>query len=226
MKVSTIINDVAKELGDPSMVTWNRPTLLSLLNQAVRQVILVRPDSNSVTENLVLVADTKQDLPTDALRLLKVVRNLGVDGATPGKSVKIVDNEIMDAFDPDWHSNTPSAVITSYVYDETSPNAFYVNPPSDGTSQIEIQVSKIPEEVDPAMNDTVFNDDATVVGLKGIYSNLLMEWILYKAFSFEKSSASSVATANTHMQSFYSALGVKFKSDAIHSPTGKANAST
>lgn len=221
MKVSTIINDIAKELGDPSMVTWNRPTLIGLLNQAVKQVVLVRPDANSITENLNLVLGTLQDLPADALRLLDVVRNMGADGLTPGRAIKIVDSDTLVAFDPDWHTNTPVAVITSYVYDESSPGSLYVNPPSDGTTKVEIKVSKIPAEQDVGMDDTAFNDDATVVGLKDIYYNPLMEWILYKAFSFEKASASSVSTANTHMSSFYGSLGVKVQSDMMNSPEVK-----
>lgn len=225
MQVSTLINDVAKELGDPSMVTWNRPTLISLLNQAVKQVILVRPDANSVTENITLVAGTKQSLSVDSLRLLKAVRNMGATGSTPGKSLKYVDSETLDAFDPDWHSNTPVSIITSYTYDESTPSVMFVNPPSDGTTQIEIQVSKIPVELDVNMDDITFNDPATVIGLKDIYSNPLMEWILYKAFSFESSSSASLSTANTHMQSFYNALGVKLKSDVMNSPTGKSNGS-
>jgi len=222
MKVSTIINDVAKELGDPSMVTWNRPTLIGLLNQAVKQVILVRPDANSVTELVALVAGTKQNLPTGALRLLKVVRNMGVDGLTAGKAIKIVESDTLDAFDPDWHSNPQVPVITSYLYDESAPNVFYVNPPADATTQVELQVSKIPSDLETDMNDTVFNDANTVVGLKDIYTNPIMEWILYKAFSFEKASSNSVQTANTHMNSFYGSLGMKIKSDMMNSQEVKS----
>lgn len=219
MQVSTIINDVAKELGDPTFTTWTRPTLIGLLNQAVKQVVLIRPDAYSVTENLTLVAGTKQDLPAGALRLLNVTRNMGVAGAAPGRVIRFVDQSTLDAFDPDWHSATAGPVIKSYVYDEKSPNVIYVNPPSDGTTQIEIVVSRIPDELDPAMNDATFDNVNTVVGLKDIYFNPLMEWILYKAFSYESSSLNSVQTANTHMQSFYNALGVKTKTDASISPT-------
>lgn len=223
MKVSTILNDIAKELGDPTMVTWTRPTLISLLNQAVKQVILVRPDAYSVTELFVLAAGTKQDLPANALRLLNITRNMGVGGATPGRSIRLTTDDLLNAFDPDWHSKTPKAVISSYVYDESTPDVFYVNPPADGTTQIEVQVSRVPDELDPDMDDATYNNAATVVGLSDIYVNPLMEWVLYKTFSFEASSASSVQTANTHMNSFYNALGVKTKSDVMNSPNS-ANA--
>ena len=225
MQVSTIINDVAKELGDPTMVTWNRPTLIGLLNQAVKQVVLVRPDAYSSTENITLVAGTRQSLPTGALRLLNVTRNMGADGLTAGKVIKYVSQDTLDAFDPDWHTNTAKAVITGYVYDDSNPDVIYVNPPSDATTQIEVVVSRIPAELDPDMDDTDFNDSATVVGLKDIYVNPIMEWMFYKTFSFEASSAASIQAANTHMTSFYNALGVKTKTDSATSPAAN-NAGT
>ncbi len=225
MLVSTIINDVAKELGDITMVAWTRSSLIGFLNQAVQQVVLVRPDSNSSTENFPLVAGTKQDLPVGGLRLLDVVRNMGAAGATPGKIVKFVSSNILDAFEADWHSSTPKAVTLSYDYDESVPDVFYNYPPAIAGNQLEIKVVRLPTALDTAMGDATFIDPLTVTGLKDIYSNSVMEWMFYKAYSTENSSQSSIASANTHMQSFYNGLGVKFKSDVLNSPEVK-NATT
>jgi hypothetical protein len=52
-----------------------------------------------------------------------------------------------------------------------------------------------------------------------------MEWMFYKTFSFEASSAASIQAANTHMTSFYNALGVKTKTDSATSPAAN-NAGT
>ena len=218
MQVSTIINDVAKELGDTAFTTWTRAHLIGLLNQAVRQVLLVRPDANSSTESIPLTAGSLQALPAGALRLLRVIRNMGTDGLTPGRVIRFVDQPTLDAFDPDWHSATPSAVIKSYTYDEKAPDVFYVNPPANGLTQIEVVVSRLPAVLDPAMDDPTFNDANTVTNLKDIYANTLMDWVLYKAYSYESSAVNSAQMANAHMNSFYNSLGVKAKTDAAISP--------
>lgn len=228
MLLKDVIDSAANELGDIEMVTWPRATLINLLNQAKNQIILVRPDALSETIIVELDAGTKQLitntdranlLPSGALRLLGVTRNMGADGLTPGKAVKPVDRSNLDLVDPDWHlASKNSAVVKAFIYEEDEPDTFYVNPPNDGTGSIEVKVSKMPTQHDTAMNDTAFA--AELIDIKDIYVNTIIEWILYKAFSFENSSNQSMNAANTHLQSFYSSIGLKTKVDYSLSPSG------
>lgn len=60
-------------------------------------------------------------------RFLSARRNMGANGTTPGKAVRIVDRDTLDATDPDWHTRT-GTTIKAVVVDPQTPLVFYTYP--------------------------------------------------------------------------------------------------
>jgi hypothetical protein len=79
-----------------------------------------------------------------------VIRNMGVDGATPGKVIRLVDREVKDSQNPNWHSVAGSGVIDAIIYNPKTPRYFYVFP--QGTTSpvtwIELPFTAQPLQID------------------------------------------------------------------------------
>ena len=69
MIASEVIYEVLTDLqeSDPeNPVRWSHVKMMVFLTGAMRQIVLMRPDANSVTEPFKLAEDkTKQTIPTD-----------------------------------------------------------------------------------------------------------------------------------------------------------------
>ncbi|MGD8913115.1 MAG: hypothetical protein PVJ68_10285 [Candidatus Thiodiazotropha sp.] len=210
MLASKIIDRVKEVLQDANSVTWTEAQLIEWLNDAQRAVVSERPDATSITESMALVSGTKQLLPAGGSKLLKVVRNMGTDGATPGRAIKLVDQDTLDENSPDWHADTSAAVIKAYVFNEsTDPKVFYVTPPSDASSQIEIAYSKNPADVAATTDETSVPD---------IYGPALIEWMCYRAFSRESINTPNYQRGLNHQKTFFNLLGVKMQADLAYRP--------
>jgi hypothetical protein len=203
--------DRAKEvLQDTGSTTWTETQLIEWLNDAQRVVVSQRPDASSVTESMALAAGTKQSVPAGGLKLLEVVRNMGTDGATPGRAISLVDKATLDQNAPNWHSDTPGASVKGYVFDENKdPTVFYVTPPADGTSQVEVVYSANPTDV-AALTDSISVADT--------YAPALIEWILYRAFSRESIKTPNYQRSLNHLKNFFNLLGVKMQADVAFKP--------
>lgn len=205
-----IVVEVASELSDSTYILWSKAELTEYLNDAQRQIALVRPDAASSIENITLVAGTKQAIPTTARRLLDIVRNMGA-GATPGKPIRVVEEESLNLFRPTWHSDTEKSVIKNYTYDERTPDTFYVYPPAVVGTVVEAKLANNPTEIT--------NVDIDAISLNDVYISPIRDWMLHRAYSKETDSSESRSLAASHRQAFYAALGIKTKVDVSASPS-------
>jgi hypothetical protein len=154
--VDSILTRAANVLQDPSSTRWPKDELLGWLNDAQREVILVRPDAYTRNKSHDLVgASTRQTLPNDALKLTDIVCNVG------GPSITSIERRVLDEQHPDWHLAEADSVV-HYIYDERDPKTFYVypapsvippntatNPPTPGAlRQVSIVYYAAPRDVD------------------------------------------------------------------------------
>lgn len=209
-----ILDGVKKDLNDRNFTRWLEADLVMYLNAAILQVGLVRPDALGVTEVMQLAAGTRQALPAGGMRLLDVVRNMGTDGATPGMPVKDCERGMLDASNSAWHTETGVAEVYNYCFDAISPKTFYVTPPADGTSYVEIVHSKAPTRFTTA---TLDND----MPIDDVYQGPVHDWCMHRAFAVDISSPASQALSRSHEQSFYQAFGLKTRADLAVSPNSR-----
>lgn len=153
VSVNSVIDRVQQVLQDTTGVRWPVVEELVLwINDAQREIALLKPDASAVNETVNLVAGTKQTIPSNGNRLLKVVRN--VVGTSPSSSIRLIDGNILDSQTPDWHSSSVSGAaahtttIKHYIYNDQNPRVFYVYPGALGTTvKVDIIYSANPAPV-------------------------------------------------------------------------------
>jgi hypothetical protein len=127
---------------------------------------------------------------------------------TAGRSVRVVEREILDAQKPDWHTETGSATIQHFMFDERSPRVFYVYPPASG-AKLEIVYSQTPSEI---------TNTATELTNEDIYAGALVDYVCYRAFSKDSEYAGNAQRAVMHYQQFANSLGTGRKVTIVSSP--------
>jgi len=205
---SAVIAKARDILQDSTGIRWPDAECLRWLNEGQRYIALQRPDASATLANITLVAGTKQALPAAALRLLDVKRNMGADGATPGASIRITEQEILDAQVPDWHTQAQAASTKHYIIDERNPKAFYVYPPGVAGQKVEALYSVAPTDIAATGNAITLDD---------IYEPVLLDYLLYRAWSKDAEYAGDAPRAQFHLNAVNAALGIKTTIDVAFS---------
>lgn len=208
--IQSIIDRAAVILQDTTNVRWPSLELLPWATDATREVVTMKPSAYSKNESVLLVAGTKQSIPSTGLQLLDVVRNMG-NGSTPGKAITGIARKILDDGTPDWHSSTPQSVIKHFVYNESDPKNFYVFPPANGTTYAEVVYSSTPPAA--TLNGTLAIDD--------IYQGAIIDYILYRAYQKDAEYASDPQRAATHYQAFVSAVIGRDRAEKTETPNSR-----
>lgn len=200
--VADITSRASRTLFDQTQVRWPVAELVDYVTDAQRQIVFYRPDANAVTASLPLALNSsRQAVPTGGSRLLRVVRNMGANGSTPGLAIREAARLALDSELPDWHTKTGS-YIEHYVFDNQNPKVFYVYPNVTAAHQIEIVYSAVPAAVEAGGN----------LALGDEYANAVLDWVLYRCFLKDSTYAGNAARAQLHLQSFGNDLGVNLKS--------------
>lgn len=214
--VQSVIDRAQTILQDTTGIRWPVVTELVLfVNDAQREIALLKPDASAVNTTVTLATGTKQDIPSAGNRLLRVVRNMSAaSGGTGKRSVRLVSREILDAQTPDWHDPTVSgdaahtAVIKHYIYDEQNPRNFYVYPGVAGNSYVEIIYSANPTTVAQSGN----------LSIPDIFANAVTDYVLFRAYTKDAEYAGNNQRATTHYNLFIASVTGKGQIDAVTSP--------
>jgi len=209
ISAATIIDKAAKLLYDVSNVKWTRAELLGWINDAQRQIVIMSPNATNKVSVIKLNAGTRQSLPSDGWTLLEVVRYMGLDGTKPGRAIRLTSRELLDAFNPDWHSDPPQAVPKHYVFDLQDQTAFFVYPPNNGKGYIEINYS--PDPVD------LVSENETIK-LNNIFETAILDYVLYRACSKDAEYAPGLQLAAGYLSTFQAFMGQKSSSETGNSP--------
>ena len=214
--VQSVIDRVQTVLQDTTGVRWPVVAELVLwINDAQREVALLKPDSSAANDTVTLSAGTKQSIPSGGNRLLKAVRNMSAASSGTGKrSVRLVDREVLDAQTPDWHDPSVTGdaahttIVKHYIYDEANSRNFYVYPGVAGNAYLEIIYSANPVTVAQSGS----------LSIPDIYANAIMNYVLYMAYMKDAEYAGNAQRASSHFQIFTAAVTGKGQIDAITNP--------
>jgi hypothetical protein len=209
-KVTDILDRASIILQDNTNVRFPNIELLKFFNDAQKEVALHRPDSTMVNTTFDCATGSKQTLPTAALRLVDIIRNVG------GRAITQVQRRILDETLPNWHESVAGTnKIEHYIYDAADPKNFYVFPKAaSGTDSLEILYSSSPIEI--AISD--FSSSTTVIGIDDIYVNCILDYILYRSYQKDSEFAGNPERAMMHYSSFTNALGIKTQADSAITP--------
>jgi len=212
----SVVDRVQTVLQDTTGVRWPVVAELVLwINDAQREIALLKPDASASNSTVTLVPGTKQSIPSDGNRLLKAVRNMSAGSNGTGKrAVRLVAREVLDAQSPDWHDPevagdaAHTTGIKHYIYDESNPRNFYVYPGVAGAAYLEIIYSANPTEVALA-------DDLSI---PDIFANAVMNYVLYMAYMKDAEYAGNSQRASSHFNLFTSAVTGKAQIDSLTNP--------
>lgn len=202
-------------LQDITNTRWTADELLGWLNDSQREVVLHKPDANPTNESMALDAETKQTIPAGGMQLIEVVRNMGTDGNSPGRAIRLIDRKILDEQRPDWHSETAASEIKHYCFDERDPRNFYVYPPADGTTEVELVYSSAPDNI---ADDFDSLGDADTITLDNIYANALLDYIIYRAYLKDAEYAANDAKAQNAYRTFLQSVGKLDTRETLDNP--------
>ena len=204
-------------LQDTTKVRWSEAELLRYINDAQREIVNLRPDASADHGNVQLATGTEQAIRDVGLRLIKVVRNMSAAGgsATGKRVIRIVDREILDSQEPDWHDPTVTGdaahttVVKHYVFDEDDPRKYYVYPGVSGNAFVEIVFSRSPTDL-ANTSATLYVDD--------IYANAIIDFVLYRAYMKDAEFAGNQQRASSHYQLFVGSVTQGAQVQTIVSP--------
>lgn len=201
----TIADRASLLLQDGDNVRWAEAELLGWINDAQREIFIVRRDASSRVTATALVAGTKQTLPADGVLLLDIKRNAGPAGTTFGAPVRRTSMDLLDAVSPGWHSATASATVKNFMYDQRTPLVYYVYPPAATPTYIELEYAANPAQL-AALSD--------VIGVSDDYANAIVDYVMFRAYSKDAEDQNAMARATAHRSLFDSAVGNKTAADA------------
>ena len=205
-KVQTILQDTTG-------IRWPiDDELLGWLNDGQREVVLNKPEASVKNESVTLTTgSTKQTIPAAGIMLVDVVRNMGAAGSTPGKAVRLVTRDVLDAQRPDWHSDANTGnYIQHFMYDPRDPKTFYVYPKAPATAlYLELVYSAAPTDCATT---------ASTIGVDDIFANALLDYVLYRAYSKDAEYAANGQLALAHYTAFANAFGIKPQNEQSRNP--------
>jgi hypothetical protein len=213
----SIVRRVVDTLQDPTSIRWPVGELARYFNDAQREVVLARPDAMVTNVSQALVAGTKQAIPSTGAKLIDVVRNTATK-----KAIRLCNREILDAQIPGWHGLTAVAEVVHYMYDPRDPKVFYVYPPSNGASSVDLIHSLLPTDItEPGSGD--YTAITGNLSLPDIYGNTVHDYIVYRAYNKDAEYAANAARAQASYASFATALGIEIKATLAVAPTSQGN---
>jgi hypothetical protein len=230
MLVSALFSRV-KDVCQDDFVRWTEAELLRWLSDGQREVVIHKPEASTLTGNVLLTGSTtRQNLPSGALSLIDVTRNMGSGGTTPGRAIRLTAREILDAQRPTWHSETGSEV-RHFIYDARNPKAFFVYPAPNPAVYVEMVYCIEPGQRDTA-NGAITSGDITAstkyTSLDDLYVGALVDYVLYRAYSKDAEYAGNAQRAVAHYTAFANAIGIRTASEGsrnpnVHSPFNPLN---
>lgn len=211
MLCSVILQNVNFVLDDPNDVKYSLTQKIAAINSALQALISYRPDAASYTAMMLLVAGTRQTLPSDGVRLLKAIRNRGASGLSDaGRVIRRADMLVVDALAPDWHEATGQTTIKEYFYDPLLPKEFYVYPPAPVSPIIGIDISYV--RVLPTITATT-----DIFPVDDYFAPSVQEWMLYSLWCGDDQNP-NYAVARAHQKTFFDLLQIKASSDGAVNP--------
>ncbi|WP_372237303.1 DUF6682 family protein [Burkholderia sp. SRS-W-2-2016] len=218
--VGSLVDEVAQLLNDAEPdyqnIRWTRIELVEYANDASAQIAMLRPDLFEQTETIDLKPGDRQTLPDGAL-VWRVEGTLNSrdeligrpfrGDATAARVASLWFDALAcrDACGPFTASPPKPYAISSYVFDPDGPSMFYVDPPVPAGQSVRavVSLSRVPTRA----------DEDSDVPVDGRFHNAVIEFMLYRAFSKDEDSQTSLARSNGHKTHFYEMIGLSKRAE-------------
>jgi hypothetical protein len=237
-RVGTVLQDLAPQFTrhpEAEQVNWLNDAQLAIFKfmpsaGARRDVIKLKPGTRQSIE-AIAAADCKPGdgstptAPILGMQLLDIVRNMGADGLTPGKSIRVVQREILDSQTRNWHQITGPSV-DQFTYDPATPRYFYVTPGVVGNVWVEAaytaQPARITAPVTPGTEIYRYEGaNATLLSVADEFIDDVVNYVVARAYMKNAQFAGDGGKANTFVSLFTGSINAKVAALTGHSPNLK-----
>ena len=218
-----VIEVVRRTIHDENASTyrWSDAELLSYVNAAQRQIVILVPEAN-VVEDVVDLGTSrvaKQSIPAGGIKFIKASRNYADDGTTPQGVIRYAEKDALDTYDPDWEYTSTKADGDNYFehfcHDKREPRAYFLYPaPVANNKRVAITYSDNPTELTDLSENLVLGDE---------YFEGSVMYVVYHALTKESRDALPEAYRQELWNNFLTSLGLKRQSDKFASPDSPEN---
>ena len=217
MKVSELIIRCAKDTQDydadgatyaDQFIHTELQDWIDFYHQAQRQLVKTRPDSNYKHTSWQLTANmARHDAPAEAIAMIEITRNMGVDGLTPGKPIIEVPRDDIESMISAWFSETGSTEIELFSLDSKMPRTIWTYPRVHATTAVYVEgvySYAFTESV------TTANYNETDIEAGDQFIDALGNW-MKRCSSMVEGDELSPGKATLYEEAFYKDLGIEFK---------------
>lgn len=198
-EVSKLLNDY-NDCADTAynFTRWSKSDLIHYAKDAIITLSLLNPSWFAELKTITLRPGRVQQVPVSCTTLVKVI---GVSGSVDADSpiASTVNGRLGGIFPSGCAGSTTSKdyKLLDYTMEAKAKNIFYVNPPvPDDGGEVKLDV------ICSAAPDT---DDKDYEVLPWMH-NLVVEWMLYRAFISDEENAIAEGRASQHLQYFYTMI--------------------
>lgn len=216
-EVRTQLND-----GDTSNYRWSDAELLSYINAAQRQIVLIVPEANIVQENVTPAAasSARQVLPASGVKFVRVA-NYDASASLPGPAITAIERDAIESAFPQWlHESTYGTDINNpsvedeytdmrfrhYHHDPREPKTYFLYPAQNVAADMEVLLTyaKLP---------TALGSLAGTFALGDEYLNAAVDYVTYRALMKDGRHGTDPANREALWNNFLRSLGIKVQSD-------------
>lgn len=205
LTAADVIDRAENLIHDETNVRWTAEELLRWLNDARKIVCIARPDIYALKTTMLTVAGVYQSIHADGETLLDVY------GVQNGRAIRLIEREWLDATRPDWRTETATAAIKHYMFDERTPKQFMVYPPATSGTVLEYAYAQRPSEI-------AIGSISTELTQEGLYADVLIDLILYRAYGKDAEFAGNEQRSNNAYARAMTTLGLGGKVNLMASP--------
>ena len=211
-----LVKEAQTVLQDLAGVRWPASDLVVYLNDAQRDLIVVRPDANAITASVTTVEGARQQLPATAASLIDVIRNT----AGTKRAMRKVEMSVLDAVSPNWQSATGVTEFVHFIYDAREPNIFYVYPPSAiAGGSVEMVYSGYPAPIAaPSGDGKAYSTVTGNILVNDQWSTALLNYMLARAYSKDVEYGGNLELAAAYMQAFTATISSQLQSSQTVAP--------
>lgn len=213
MQAQSIIRKAQIDLLDEAGTRWPARELVSHLNDAVRALVVARPDITTTTTAVALAAGTRQALPEQAALLVDIPCN----AAGKKRAISKVDQLLLDRTVPGWQGMPQALEVEHFMHDLREPRAFLVYPPARVGAQVDLTWSARLQPV-PEPAGATWAQVSGGIELSEDWDSALLNYVLYRAYSKDAEVAGNAQLAASHLALFNNAAGIQLEASSTVAP--------
>ncbi len=210
--VGSVIDTCRKRILDEGSIDFDDPEILNLFNLTSRKMVTLLPRVHTRIRVMQLQAGNKQIIPQTAptvgLEIIDVIRNMGLTGLVPGRSIRQTDRAMITRYVPTF--STDAANADSSIWDwwpiPEYPEQFYVHPQSDGNGFVEIEQAEVPPDI---VFDAGGAWRSIAIPVSDYYLDGYINGILYQAYDDDTDIPGNTPRSQLYYQRFLVALGMQ-----------------